>query len=413
MSLASVPASVPAFATQRLLTAVSEELDALDAQGLLRELTPVEAVDGPRVRVQGRDVIWWCSNDYLGLSQDPRLAAAAAEAASRWGVGARASRLLGGTTTCHEQLEEALAQWFDAETALVYASGYLANLGVLGALLTSRDAVMVDRLAHASLVDAARSTRASLRPFRHNDPSHAASLLARVRGARRRVIVTEGVFSMDGDAAPLAELLDVAEAHDALLYVDDAHGAFVLGPRGRGAPEVAGLAHERFLYMGTLGKALGCQGGFVIGPRRLIELLCNRSRPFIYTTALAVPVVAAALEALRVVEREGRERRIRLQERTRSLHEQLADAVGALTTRSTVLPLERPSHIVPVVVGETERAVGLSEHLWERGIWAPAIRPPTVPRGTARLRLSVTALHTDAHIDALVAALRELERLIH
>lgn len=375
-------------------------------QGLLREVTPVEAVDGPRVRLRGRDVIWWCSNDYLGLSQHPSLAAAAAEASSRWGVGARASRLLGGTTACHEQLEGALAQWFGAEAALVYASGYLANLGILGCLLTAHDAVLVDRLAHASLVDAARATRARLRPFHHNDPLHAASLLVRLRGARRRVIVTEGVFSMDGDCAPLAELLDVAEAHDALLYVDDAHGAFVLGPRGRGAPEAAGLSHERFLYMGTLGKALGCQGGFVVGPRRVVQFLQNRSRPFIYATGLAVPVAAAALEALRVVEREG-ERRELLRQRARDLHAQLGDAVGAVATRSAVLPLERPSHIVPVILGEAQRAVAVSERLWERGIWAPAIRPPTVRRGTARLRLSVTARHTREQIDALAHAVRD------
>ena len=203
-------------------------------------------------------------------------------------MGARASRLLAGSTRWHTRLEASLAAWFGSEAAIVYPSGYQANLGTLGALCSSRDIIFVDRLAHASLVDAARATRATLRVFRHNDPAHVAALLARAGGARRRFIVTEGVFSMEGDRAPLAELAELAESHDAMVYVDDAHGAFVVGATGRGTPEAAGLPQARFLYMGTLGKALGCQGGFVVGPTPLIELLRNRARTFIYTTALAV-----------------------------------------------------------------------------------------------------------------------------
>ena len=322
---------------------------------------------------------------------------AAAQAATQWGLGARASRLLAGTTAWHTALEESLVAWFGAEAALVYPSGYLANLGTLGALLSPQDAVFVDRLAHASLLDAARATRARFRVFRHNDPTHLAALLVRAGKARYRLIVTEGVFSMDGDRAPLAALADVAEAHDALVYVDDAHGAFVLGVTGRGSPEAAGIPHERFLYMGTLGKALGCQGGFVSGPKTLIEFLRNRARTFIYSTALAVPVAAAAAAALRLLEREPR-RREHLWDRVRSLERRLA-------------PLERftpsESPIRPIIVGDTARALTLARSLWDRGIWAPAIRPPSVPAGAARIRLSVTALHTEAQVDALVKALRE------
>jgi len=403
----SIPTFMPASSIQRsayerLLADLEEELRTLDAQGLLRQLIPIDAVDGAFVRIGGRELVCWCSNDYLGLAQHPALAAAAARAATQSGVGARASRLLAGTTSWHIRLEEALSAWFGVEEAIVFASGYLANLGALGALLSSDDAVIIDRLAHASLLDASRATGASLRVFRHNDVSHAAALLARASGARRRCLVTEGVFSMDGDRAPLAQLLDVAEAHDAVLYLDDAHGAFVLGATGRGTPEAAGISLERFLYMGTLGKALGCQGGFVAGPQALIRLLHNRARTFLYATALAVPVTAAALEALQVLKEEP-ERRVHLEQRARTLHARL---------QSLGMPgVPMASHIVPLVVGESARALALASRLQERGIWAPAIRPPTVPKGTARLRLSVTALHTDAHIDALIAALQATKAL--
>ena len=389
-----------ASARDRLVAECVETLRSLEDTGLLRRLTSIDAVDGPRVWIDGRELVNWCSNDVLGLSTHPGLAEAAAEATAEWGVGARASRLLSGTTSWHTRLEDALAAWFGAEAAIVFPSGYQANLGTLGSLLVSQDAVFVDRLAHASLLDAARATRAAFRVFRHNDPAHVQVLLSRAPKARRRFIITEGVFSMDGDRAPLEELIGIAESHDATVYVDDAHGAFVLGASGRGTPEAAGVSHERILYMATLGKAVGCQGGFVIGPRPLIEFLQNRARAFIYTTALAVPVVAAACGALRVL-REEPQRRERLQALAKRLHERLAPLQRHFVERTA-------SHIVPVVVGEARRALGLAAALWERGIWAPAIRPPTVPEGTARLRLSLTALHTEQQIDALARALQEL-----
>lgn len=391
--------SVLPTARDRLLTDLAEDLRVLDAQHLRRRLVTIEGIDGVRVRVEGREVISWCSNDYLGLSAHPRVARAAANAALTDGVGARASRLLSGTTHWHTRLEEALADWFHADAAIVFSSGYLANLGVLAALLSAHDAVFVDRLAHASLIDAARATRARLRIFHHHEPTHLEHLLSRTLGVRRRMIVTEGVFSMDGDQPPLADLLNVAERHDAILYLDDAHGAFVMGATGRGTPEAAGISHDRFLYMGTLGKALGSQGGFVIGPNTLIETLRNRARTFVYETALAVPNAAAALEALSVL-RESAQPRDTLSQRVARLHERLA-------------PLARipqpGSHIIPLILGEASRALTAAQQLWERGIWAPAIRPPTVPPGSARLRLSVTALHSDAHIDQLVDALSECD----
>ena len=380
----------------------------LQDRELLRRLTTVEAVRGAEVRVDGRWLVSWCANDYLGLSLHPAVVRAAAEAAARWGVGSRASRLLAGSTAVHAQLEDELAEFFGVEAALVFASGYLANLGTLSALLGAGDVVLVDRLAHASLIDACRASRATLRVFRHNDAQHAASLLARYPRARRRLVVTEGVFSMDGDRAPLAALLDAVQQHEASLYVDDAHGACVLGETGRGSPEEAGVPHDALLSMGTLGKALGAQGGFVAGPKPLIELLQNRARTFIYATALAVPVAAAALEALRIV-REDPSPRAMLRRNIEHLHARLTILPKAELMPSEARQMGFPaSHIIPVVVGSARRARELSAELLERGILAPAIRPPTVPEGTARIRLSVSALHTDEHVDALATALRDL-----
>ncbi|MBI2104246.1 MAG: 8-amino-7-oxononanoate synthase [Candidatus Omnitrophica bacterium] len=394
-------ASTLPSAQARLLEELSEELRALDDRALRRRLTVVDRIDGPWVEIGGRRLISWCSNDYLGLSAHPALAEAAASAARDWGVGARASRLLAGSTRWHARLEEALAAWFATDAAIVYPSGYLANLGTLGALLSSRDVAFVDRLAHASLIDAVRRTPATLRVFRHNDLSHLAMLLSRAGGARRRLVVTEGIFSMEGDACPLAGLAELADSHDTLLYLDDAHGAFVTGATGRGTPEAAGVPHERFLYMATLGKGLGAQGGFVAGPSPLIDYLHSRAGAFLYTTALAVPVAAAAAAALRVLAEEPARREVlrrqaaRLQERLASLR-----LPGAADRTA--------SHILPLILGEAERAVEVARRLWDRGCWAPAIRPPTVPEGTARLRLSVTALHTDAHIDMLIDALADV-----
>jgi 8-amino-7-oxononanoate synthase len=381
----------------QLRAELSAELAALAQRGLLRRVRRVDAVRGASVRIGGRSVVCWCSNDDLGLSAHPAVTQAAASAATQWGVGARASRLLAGTTACHEQLEAALASWYGAEDAVVFASGYRANLGTLGALGGPKDTILIDRLAHASLVDAARATRAKLRVFRHNEVGHVRRLLAAGQGPGRRLIVTEGLFSMDGDAAPLRELVEVAEAFGALVYVDDAHGAFVRGRRGRGSCEAEGVALERVVYMATLGKALGSQGGVVVGPGTLTSVLRNRARTFIYSTGLSVPAAAAAMAALEVADREP-ERRQRLWEHSAELARLLAEAGCG--------PLPRDaSHIVPVMLGSAARAMEVGAGLWRAGIWAPAIRPPTVPQGTSRLRLSLTADHTREHLRHLAKVL--------
>ena len=348
--------------------------------------------------MDGRWLVSWCGNDYLGLSTDPRVIQAGADAAGRWGIGARASRLLAGSTVLHAQLEDDLASFFHAESAVTFASGYLANLGALSSLLGPDGLVVVDRLAHASLIDACRASRATLRVFHHNDAAHLDDVLGRHDGAARRIVVTEGVFSMEGDRAPLRALLEVAERHDALVYLDDAHGAFVEGRTGRGSPEAAGIEHARVIYMGTLGKALGCQGGFIAGPRALTAWLQNRARTFIYSTAPAVPVIGAAIEALRIV-REDPAPRQRLARSVQHAH-RLLKHHGDLAAR-------QPSHIIPMIVGESSRATRLADELAERGMLALAVRPPTVPEGAARLRISLSALHTEEQISQLVEALRD------
>ncbi len=387
-------------ALPRLLAALSDDLTALAQAGLRRQCTTIDAFDGVVARVGGREIVCWCSNDYLGLAAHPRVIEAAAGAAAAFGVGGRASRLLGGTTAWHARLEEALATFFGAEAAVVFASGYLANLGALTALLGAQDAVFLDRLAHASLIDAVRMSRARLRVFPHQDVDRLGRLLASAAGARRRVVVTEGVFSMDGDVTPVDRLAEVARRYDALVYLDDAHGAFVLGPTGRGTPEAHGMPHDGFLYMGTLGKALGAQGGFLIGPRTLIDALHHRARPFIYATALAVPVAAAATTALQVIQDEPQWRQA-LQERVARLR-QLLRPLRALPH----VTIPEATHIVPIIVGDTARAIRLAERLWAQGHWAPPIRPPTVPARTARLRLSLSACHTTAQLEELTAVLQ-------
>ncbi len=380
----------------RLTSELDDELVRLQDRDLLRTLATLEALEGATATIQGRRVVLWCINDYLGLSCHPRLIHAAVQALQQWGVGARASRLLAGSTALHRQLEERLASFFHTEAAATFPSGYLTNLGVLGSLCSRDDVVFIDRLAHASLIDACRLSSARWRIFRHNDVDHVATLLKRDTKARRRVVVTEGVFSMEGDRAPLNELIDLTQREGAVLYVDDAHGAFATGATGRGTPEVEGVSHGQMIYMATLGKALGCQGGFVVGSSSLIQVVQNRARSFVYETAQAPPLVAAAIEGLRLIDQDASARES-LARNITQLHDRLARHLRNV-------PL---SHIVPIIIGEIGPARHLAQSLFEQGIFAPAIRPPTVPKGTARLRLSVTATHTAEQIDHLADVLAQ------
>lgn len=371
------------------------ELDALRAAGLHRTLRRVDSLQAPQIEVDGRRVLQFASNNYLDLASHPRLIAASQEAAHYFGTSATASALVCGHMGVHADLEDAISRFKGSEAALVLGSGYLANQAVLTTLVGVRDAIFSDALNHASIVDGCRLSRASVYVYPHGD-MEALERLLRTTNCERRLIVTDGVFSMDGDIAPLDQICDLADSHGAVVVVDDAHATGVLGDAGRGTLSHFGIDGRRAITMGTLGKALGSYGAFVTGPRAAIELLVNRSRSFIYSTALPPPVVVAARVAIQMIEDDpGRIQR--LQERVTYLRAGL-DALG--------IPLPRDvTPIIPIVVGTPTAATELCAALLEDYVLIPAIRPPTVAAGTSRLRLSVTAGHNEGQLDYLIASL--------
>lgn len=378
----------------------TSHLAALRAQGLHRRLQMIEGVP-PDVTLRGVGrVVLFASNDYLGLASHPRVIAAAQEAAARYGAGTGASRLISGTGPLHEALEVRLAAFKRAERALLFGSGYQANVGVVSALAGEGDVVFSDALNHASLIDGCRLSRARVVVYPHAD---AAGLEARLRelapAPGRRLIVSESVFSMDGDVAPLADLVALAERYGCLLLVDEAHATGVFGPQGRGLVEELGLAGRVHVTVGTLSKALGSYGGFVTGGAPLIDWLVNRARSFIFSTAPPPPSLGAALAALDLVEREPGLRE-RLWQNVHVAREGLA-ALG-LTLPATASP------IVPLIVGAPETALAGTDALLRRGVFVQAIRPPTVPPGTSRLRLTVSASHAPRHLEQMLAALGAL-----
>jgi 8-amino-7-oxononanoate synthase len=381
-----------------LLDALDHELATLDAQSLRRRRRTVESACGPRVEVAGETLLAFASNDYLGLAADPRLAQAAALAAQRWGVGAGASHLVSGHSRAHEALEEALAEFTGNEAALLFSTGYMANIAVMPALLGRNGDIFADRLNHASLVDGALLARASLNRYAHVDMGMLAAQLA-ASTAREKLIVSDAVFSMDGNIASLPQLLELAERHNAWLLLDDAHGFGVLGPQGRGSVAAAGLKSERLIYMGTLGKAAGVSGAFIAGSRKLIDWLQQRARPYIFTTAMPPMLAEVLLSALQLIEAAD-DRRAHLSALIARLREGLA------AQHSRLMPSSTP--IQPLLIGDNAATLAVAEALHARQLWVPAIRPPTVPVGAARLRISLSAAHSLADVDTLCQALGEI-----
>ena len=393
---------------------MQKELDELAAAGLLRRPVTIDSACGPRVRIDGRDCVALCSNDYLGLADHPAVKAAAIEAVGRYGVGAGASRLVSGTCTLHAQLEGRLAAFKGTPAAVVAPTGWMANHIALHAMVGAGDLVLCDKLNHASIVEAALSCGARLRTYPHCDAARLGELLARHRGGYRRcLIVTDSLFSMDGDLAPLREIVQLKRRYDAQLLLDEAHATGVLGASGRGAAELAGVEGDVDATVGTLSKAIGAMGGFVAGPAVLIDLIRNKGRAFIYTTALPPAICGAALAALDLI-RDEPQRRTRLW----SLSAGLRLALGQLPVQvsganvanrgSGATSRECSTPIIPVVIGEASRAVAVSEGLLKRGFLVPAIRPPTVPRGTSHLRVSVSAAHDEADLQRFVHELATL-----
>ncbi len=383
-----------------ILDALRAELAALDAEGLKRRRRVIDSPCTPECVVDGRPVVAFCSNDYLGLANAPELIAAAREAAIHWGVGSGASHLVSGHLRPHETAEQALAAYVHFPAALTFATGYMANLAVAPALVGRGDAIFADRLNHASLIDAAQLSRAEHVRYPHNDVAALAALLEK-SAAKRKLILTDAVFSMDGDLAPLPELLALAERHDAWLVVDDAHGFGVLGEHGRGTLSHFGIAAvPRLVLMGTLGKAAGAAGAFVAADPTVIDWLVNKARSYIFTTA-ASPVIAATLAESVSLLAAGDARRAHLFR----LIAQLRDGLAGTRWRLC----DSPTAIQPIVVGDNHEALALAEALLARGLWVPAIRPPTVPKGTARLRVTLSAAHGETHVAMLVEALKALQ----
>lgn len=367
------------------MTDLGATLAELHRAGLYRELRIIESPQGACVRLSGSDVLLLCSNDYLGLAAHPALREAAAAAAERWGAGAGASRLVSGNMVPHAELEEELAAFKGYPRCILFGSGFLANLGVIAALAGPSDVILSDALNHASIVDGCRQSRAQTIVYAHADPEALEHGLSQAEG-RHALIVTDGVFSMDGDVAPLAEIVELARRYGARVLVDEAHATGVVGPGGRGLVAALGLEHDVDLVIGTLGKALGSYGAFACCGELLAEFLVNRARTLIYSTALPPPTIAAALAGLRLV-RDDPQIVHRLWGNARLLREQLAGL--GLHVEATEMP------IVPLIFGDAKRAVAISERALEKGVFAQAIRPPTVPSGTSRLRIVATAAHAD------------------
>lgn len=383
-----------------------EALAHLAEQDLLRERRTVAGPQGALLSVDGASLLSFCSNDYLGLANHPALLAAASDGLQRHGLGASASALISGHSQAHALLERELAEFTGMERALLFANGYMANLGMLMALAGPGDTIFCDRLNHASLIDGARLSRASFKVYPHNDVARLATLLAREKkhGSGRRLVITDAVFSMDGDIAPLAELLALCERHDAWLLVDDAHGFGVLGPQGSGTLRHLSLtspASPRLVCMATLGKAAGGAGAFVAGSAGLVDWLRQRARTYMFSTAPPPMLATAASASLKLMAGEPWRRR-HLAELGQLLRQSLAHLPWTLAPSITA--------IHPLMVGDNCTALQLAARLFERGIWVPAIRPPTVPRGTARLRISLSTSHTADQIGMLAQALTEISQ---
>ena len=390
----------------RWISDLGPALTLRQQQNLYRQRLTLDTAQGSLVQLKGREYLNFSSNDYLGLANHPAVISAFQASAEQYGVGAGASHLVVGHQQPHEQLEAALATFTGRDRALLFSGGYMANLGVLKALLRKDDIIIQDKLNHASLIDGGIASGAQLLRYKHNDLGHLDQLLNKLpsnSNGMRKILAVDGVFSMDGDISPLDTLADICDAHDIALMVDDAHGFGVVGEQGAGCGEHFGLNQERLpIVMGTLGKAFGVSGAFVAGSHEMIETLIQYSRTYIYTTALPPACAAAALQSLNIIKAEP-ERREHLQN--------LITYFRKATSQLNFNLLPSSTAIQPLIIGDSEKALALSQALFNTGLLVSAIRPPTVPRGSARLRITLTAAHSFAQVDQLIDALRQHEKL--
>ena len=375
-----------------------KRLEKIKKNNLCRKLKSVSSAKGRLITLSGKEYINFSSNNYMGLATDERLKEASIKGTSKWGAGSSSSRLVCGNLSCYDHLEECLAEFKKKEASLVYPTGYMTNVGIIPSLTDEGDALIIDRLNHASIIDGAKLSKAKLYVYKHCDAESLETVLKRAQKHKNRLVVTESIFSMDGDAAPLKEIVDLCGKYDASLVVDEAHATGVFGKNGRGLMSELGLSGKSLIDMGTFSKALGSMGGFVCSSKIVKDYLVNTSRSLIYTTALAPGVVEANIEALRIIS-EMDEQRDALLENSGLLRDELK--------KSGFDTLNSCSQIIPVVAGDNKNALALGEHLKKRGFFAPAIRFPTVPKNTARIRISLTCLHTKEDIASLVDAIKE------
>lgn len=376
---------------------IKQDIDKLKTDNLYRQLREVSSTQGREIVLNGQRVLNFCSNDYLGLANDERIKTAAKNAIDREGFGAGASRLVTGNMSAHMLLEKKMSQFKKTESSLVFSSGYMANTGIVSALMGRDDIVYSDRLNHASIIDGIILSRARLERYPHNDMEALERLLKDAPQGKRKLIVTDSVFSMDGDVAPLSKLVELSRRYEACLMVDEAHGFGVLGTNGAGLVEACGLENDVDIQMGTFSKAAGCFGAYVCGSQLLREYLINHARSFIYTTAMP-PVIAAACSCAVDIIQQDNDRRENLYRNVNYLRTALQKS-GYNTAQSSTA-------IIPVILGSASEAVGLSQRLLEQDIFVQAIRPPTVPEGTARLRITVMATHTQDDLDKLINVIK-------
>lgn len=380
-----------------------KELLDIKNKGLYRRLRMVESEQSSKVVIDGREVILLSSNNYLGLANHPKIKEAAKKAIDKYGAGSGAARLISGNCILYKELEEKIAEFKNTEAALVFGSGYLANIGILSTVVKEGDLILSDELNHASIIDGCRLSRAEKVIYRHKDTRHIEEILSKNK-TKKILIVTEGVFSMDGDIAPLPEIIDIAKRYNAMVMVDDAHGTGVLGKKGRGTAEHFGIEKGIDIHMGTLGKALGAYGAYAAGDKGLIEFLINKARGFIFTTALPPSVLASAIMAIEILKKEPH-----LIKRLWENRDYFVSGLKALGFDT--MGCETP--IIPILIGSAEKALKISEGLFEQGVYVPAIRPPTVPEDTCRLRLTVMAAHTKEELDIALKAFEKIGKRLN
>jgi len=381
---------------------ISDELSKIKESGLYRELKAVENAQDTRIDIEGKTYLSFCSNNYLGLANHPSVIEAVKKAVDEYGWGACASRLVSGNMTLHEALEKEISRFKRKDAAIVFPTGYMANLGVISSLVSGGDLVISDKLNHASIIDGCRLSGADFRVYAHCNMEKLETILKKTSKYNRKLIVTDSVFSMDGDLAPLPDIVRIAKKYNAMVMVDEAHGTGVFGENGRGVVEYFNLDNEVDVVMGTLSKAIGSLGGYVCGDDDLISYLRNKARPFMYTTALPPAVCAASIASINLIQEDP------------SLREALWNNVCCIKERLGLLGIDMissQSQIIPLLIGDTQKAVDISKLLYERGVLIPAIRPPTVPANSSRLRMTVMSSHTQDDLESLFKVLKDVLNL--